>query len=283
MRSMTAFVYGSREIQRFFVNCSLASFNSRFLDIQMTIPEEFHPFKMLIYDMIKEKIRRGRVEISIYIYGCEYDEIPINFKRAKLYIERLRDVKDKLNLEGDIDLAMLTSVPEFFQIDRFDEVGWKEVELLIKELLEELIEVKKREGEFMKQDIEGKLNRFKEIVKSIQGKAVKTSKEQKGKILSDIKRLKDLDINISMDDIKLFAFKGDVDEELVRLSCHVSYFSDLLKGDGGIGRRLLFLLQEMFREVNTVGSKAHSADIVHRVIDLKELLDETRELVENIE
>ena len=283
MRSMTAFTYDSLELYGCRVGCNLISFNSRFLDINLTVPEPFHPFQTLIYDKIREKIGRGRVEMTFYIEENNYINSPLYFKNVELYIERIKDLKEKFNLKGDIDVSMLTSLPDIRNSRSIFKVNWEELETFICNLLDDLLKIKEREGGFMQKDLIEKTHRFKETFIFIEEKARESSEEQKEKILKDIKRLNDLDIKISREDINLFAFKGDVDEELVRLKSHVDSFEELLIHSGVVGRRLRFLLQEMAREVNTIGSKAYSADIVHCVIDLKELLDEMREQVENIE
>ncbi len=283
MRSMTAFTYGSIELDGCQIGCNLLSFNSRFFDINLSVPEPFHPCQNLIYDKIREKVKRGRVEMTIYIEDDNYVTSPLYSKNLELHIERLRELKKKFKLEGDINVSMLTNLPEIRHRQAIFEVNWEKLESFIEGLLDDLLRGKKREGEFIKKDLTEKAQHFKEIFLFIDERARESSEKQKEKILEDIKRLNDLDIKISREDINLFAFKGDVDEELVRLRSHVDYFEELLGQDIAVGRRLRFLLQEMAREVNTIGSKAYSADIVHRVIDLKELLDEMREQVENIE
>lgn len=283
MRSMTAFTYSSIELDGCQIGCNLTSVNSKFLDVNLSLPEPFQPYQTLIYGKVRERIKRGRVEMTIYFENDNYFNSPLYLKNIELYIERLLTLKKKFNLKGDIDLALLSSVPDVFKNRKIIDIHWKKLESFIEGLLDDLIKTKEREGEFIRNDLTKKVNCFKETLEFIQGRARESSKEQKEKILEDIKRLKDLDIEISRDDINLFAFKGDVDEELVRLRSHISYFGELLNMDGAVGRRLRFLLQEMAREINTVGAKAFSSDVVHRVIDLKELLDETREQVENIE
>jgi len=283
MKSMTAFTYSSIELDGCQIGCNLTSVNSKFLDVNLSLPEPFQPYQTLIYGKVRERIKRGRVEMTIYFENDNYFNSPLYLKNIELYIERLLTLKKKFNLKGDIDIALLSSVPDVFKNRKIIEIHLKKLESFIEGLLDDLIKTKEREGEFIKNDLTEKVNCLKEALEFIQGRARESSKEQKEKILGDIKRLKDLDIEISRDDINLFAFKGDVDEELVRLRSHISYFGELLGMDGAVGRRLRFLLQEMVREINTVGAKAFSSEVVHRVIDLKELLDEMREQVENIE
>ncbi len=283
MRSMTASIYGSKKMFGCRIGCNIASFNSRFVDINLTIPEVFQPYRMAIYDKVREKIKRGRIEMQIYLEDGNYPDSSLDFENVELQIKRLRELKKKFNLKGDIDLSVLTCIPEITQKKSNFDVGWEELNSFIDGLLENLIQVKEREGNFIKKDLEDKTKQFNEILEFVESKARKGSEEHKEKMFEDIQKLNDLNIQISREDINLFAFKGDIDEELVRLKSHVDYFLELLTTDGAVGRKLRFLLQEMAREVNTIGSKAYSAEIVHKVIDLKELLDEMREQVENIE
>ncbi|TET97910.1 MAG: YicC family protein [Candidatus Stahlbacteria bacterium] len=283
MRSMTAFTNGSIELYGCQISCNLHSFNSRFLDINITVPEVLHSAQTLIYEKIREKIKRGRVEMTIYIEEDNYFNSPLYFRNVESYIEQLKEVKKKFNLKGEINISMLSNLRDIYRRGSIPRIQWEELESFIGGLLEELLIFKEREGGFMQKDLMKKIQQFKETYSFIKERALETSEEQKEKILKDIKRLNDLDIKISRDDINLFAFKGDVNEELVRLKSHIDYFEELLVQDGSVGRRLRFLLQEMAREVNTIGAKAYSAEVVHYVIDLKEFLDEMREQVENIE
>lgn len=283
MRSMTAFTTRSIELSGCHISCNLLSFNSKFLDINLTVPEVLHHAQTLIYERIKEKIKRGRIEMNIYLEEENYLNSPLYLKNVGLYLEQLKKLKKKFNLEGEINVSILSNLPDIYRRSSVNKIEWEELEVFIDNLLDELIKIKEREGAFMQKDLMEKIQLFKETYFFIKEKAEEGSEEQKERILEDIKRLNDLDIKISRDDINLFAFKGDVNEELVRLESHIDYFDELLNEDVTVGRRLRFLLQEMAREVNTIGAKAYSAELVHNVIDLKELLDEMREQVENIE
>ena len=282
MRSMTAFTYDSISLYGRKIGCNLLSFNSRFLDIRLTVPHAFQPFQMEIYDMIRDNIARGRIEMKIDIEESVSDS-EIYMENVKNYIERLKEIKKEFNLNGDISISMISAIPEIFRDDSVIQPEWEDMESFIGSMIQDLIKMKEREGEFIKEDLQDKVGKLEDALDFIKSKSKKSSEEQKDKILSDIKRLNDLDIKLTRDDINLFAFKGDVDEELVRLESHTEYFGELLNEGEIVGRRLRFILQEMFREVNTIGSKAYSADIVHRVIDIKELLDEMKEQVENLE
>jgi uncharacterized protein (TIGR00255 family) len=283
MKSMTAFVSDIKEISGLTIRFELASYNSRFIDINLTLPEFLLPYRVNIYNRIKDKLTRGRIEMQAYLENGNFVDSPVYQRNVGRDIERLRKLKEKFDLKGDIDISLLMNFSNIWgNFAKFD-LQWKEIDPFLNNLLSELNEVKRREGDFIKKDLEGKIRNFEDILEFILGKIGTDSEEKKEKILKEIKRLNDLDIQISRDDINLFAFKGDINEELVRLKSHIDYFRELIEGDGAVGKRLKFLLQEMAREANTIGSKAYTADVVHKVIDLKELLDEMREQVENIE
>jgi uncharacterized protein (TIGR00255 family) len=283
MKSMTAFASAIKEISGLTIRINLASYNSRFIDISLTLPEFLLPYQVNIYDKIKDKLERGRIEMQVYLEDGNFIDSPLYQKNIEREVERLRKLKKKFGLKGDIDISLLMNFNNFGgDITNFD-LEWKEIDSFLDELLFELNEVKKREGEFIKKDLKKKIKSFEDILDFILSKIDTDSEEKKEKIMKEIKRLNDLDIQISREDINLFAFKGDINEELVRLNSHIDYFGKLLGEDGPIGKRLKFLLQEMAREANTIGSKAYTAAVVHKVIDLKELIDELREQVENIE
>jgi uncharacterized protein (TIGR00255 family) len=283
MKSMTAFASAIREISGLTIRFNLASYNSRFVDINLTLPEFLLPYQLNIYDKIKNKVSRGRVELQVYLEDGNFLDSPIHQKNIERDLERLRKLKKKFKLKGDIDISILMNFTHFgADLKNFD-MEWKEIDSFLDNLLSELDEVRGREGEFIRKDIEDKIKSFGDILDFILSKIDKDSEEKKDKIMKEIKRLNALDIQISREDINLFAFKGDINEELVRLNSHIDYFGELLGEDGPIGLRLKFLLQEMAREANTIGSKAYTAAVVHKVIDLKQLIDELREQVENIE
>jgi uncharacterized protein (TIGR00255 family) len=283
MKSMTAFVSDIKEISGLTIRFELASYNSRFIDINLTLPEFLLPYRVNIYNRIKDKLTRGRIEMQAYLEDGNFVDSPVYQRNVGRDIERLQKIKEKFNLKGDIDISLLMNLSNIWGNFAKVDLQWKEIAPFLDGLLSELNEVKRREGDFIKKDLEVKIRNFEAILDFILGKIGTDSEEKKEKILKEIKRLNDLDIQISRDDINLFAFKGDIDEELVRLKSHIDYFRELIEGDGAVGKRLKFLLQEMAREANTIGSKAYTADVVHKVIDLKELLDEMREQVENIE
>jgi len=283
MKSMTAFASAIKEISGLTIRVNIASYNSRFIDINLTLPEFLLPYQVNIYDKIKDKIARGRIEMQVYLEDGNFVDSPIYQKNIEKDVERLRKLKKKFGLKGDIDVSVIMNFTNLGgDLTNFD-LEWKEIDSFLDDLLFELNEVKKREGNFIKKDLENKIRSFEEILDFILSKIDTDSEEKKEKIMKEIKRLNDLDIQISREDINLFAFKGDINEELVRLNSHIDYFGKLIKENGPIGKRLKFLLQEMAREANTIGSKAYTAAVVHKVIDLKELIDELREQVENIE
>jgi uncharacterized protein (TIGR00255 family) len=283
MKSMTAFASAIKEISGLTIRVNIASYNSKFIDINLTLPEFLLPYQVNIYDKIKDKIARGRIEMQVYLEDGNFVDSPIYQKNIEKDVERLRKMKKKFGLKGDIDVSILMNFTNLGgYLSNFD-LEWKEIDSFLDDLLFELNEVKQREGNFIKKDLENKIKNFEEILDFILSKIDTDSEEKKEKIMKEIKRLNELDIQISREDINLFAFKGDINEELVRLNSHIDYFRNLIKEDGPIGKRLKFLLQEMAREANTIGSKAYTADVVHKVIDLKELIDELREQVENIE
>ncbi len=283
MKSMTAFVSAIKEISGLTMRVNLASYNSRFIDINLTLPEFLLPYRVNIYDKIKDKLARGRIEMQVYLEDGDFIDSPIYQKNIEQDIKKLRNLKEKFKLKGDIDISILMNFSDVWGDFTKLDLEWKEIDSFLDNLLNELNEVKRREGEFIKKDLAEKIRNFEDILNFIFSKFDAGSEEKKEKILKEIKRLNDLDIQISREDINLFAFKGDINEELVRLKSHIDYFRELIKSDNSVGKRLKFLLQEMAREANTIGSKAYTADVVHRVIDLKELLDELREQVENIE
>ncbi|MEJ2307493.1 MAG: YicC family protein [candidate division WOR-3 bacterium] len=283
MKSMTAFASNVKKISGLTIRFNIASYNSRFIDVNLTLPEFLLPYQLNIYDKIKNRIARGRIEMQAYLEDGDFIDSPIYQKNIERDIERLRKLKERFNLKGEIDISILMNFTNSGADLANVNLEWIEIDSFLDDLLSELNEVKDREGEFIKSDLKDKIKSFEEILDFILSRIDVDSEEKKEKIMKEIKRLNDLDIQISRDDINLFAFKGDINEELVRLNSHVDYFGKLIEEEGQIGKRLKFLLQEMAREANTIGSKAYTADVVHKVIDLKQLIDELREQVENIE
>jgi uncharacterized protein (TIGR00255 family) len=194
MKSMTAFVSDIKEITGLTVRFNLASYNSRFIDINLTLPDFLIPYSGKIYDKIKNKIARGRIEMQVYLEDGDFIDSPLYQNIVEQHIEKLRALKKKFKLEGDINVSTLIELSDTWGSLQKIDFKWNEIDSFLDGLLVELNRVKKREGEFIKGDLVEKIKSFEDIHEFILKKFNTGSEEKKEKILEEIKRLNDLDI-----------------------------------------------------------------------------------------
>lgn len=291
IRSMTG--YGSAEAGgpqgRF--TAEVRSVNKKSLDIHVGLPKELSALESEVSGKVSKKISRGRVSVSITYDGVERlsDYLVIDERLAAEYCKLLRELQRKLKLKGEIDLGMILSAREVIKFRKpvldIDE-SWKAVRRALKSALEDLIGMREAEGKAIAEDIEGRRHKLIGFVTRIEKLAPAAVKKHRAALAGRIRSLgKDVRFDEArlMAEVAVFADRSDITEEITRLKSHLAQFEKLMAGSGPVGRTLDFLTQEMFREINTVGSKANSAEISRQAVYFKTELEKIREQVQNIE
>ena len=289
MQSMTGFGRGESKKEKLSCLVELRSVNSRFLDISLHLPEKLFPLEMDIKKLIQRQIKRGKVTLSISLEGGDYSKVPLVDKEVvKQYLRAFRELKKEFNLDYQINLSMLSSLPGVITFSK-DKAQKSEVLSAVvlpalKKAIDSLVRMRKKEGDLLLRDIRRCLKNIKEEMTSIKLQMPKILKSYRGRLRERVKELTpQFDESRLLTEIAIIAERGDINEELVRLQGHLTQFKSALRVSQPIGRKLDFLLQEMNREVNTIGSKAPSLNISQSVIKIKSELEKIREQVQNIE
>ena len=294
IRSMTGFGRGEYSDGKRNVICEIRTVNHRYADISVKMPKRYSFAEEKIKALIKERVRRGKVEVSIIVENLTEGDITIrlNSPVAQQYIENLKELKERYGLTGEIDLKLVSSMPDVLKAipDVEDE---EEVTAVIcesvKAAVSRLDEMRTTEGAKLAEDLLMRGELIREIVKKIEKRAPLVAEEYREKLEARIRELVEDKVDIPADRIlveaAVFADKANITEELVRLDSHMIQLKAFLteSGEGTVGKKLDFLVQEMNREANTIGSKANDLEITSLMLETKSEIEKIREQVRNIE
>ncbi len=292
MKSMTGFGRGeAKDSERQFV-VEIKSVNHKFNDILVRLPRKLTYLEEKIKSLIKEEIKRGRVEVHISLenIGDSDTIVSLNQPLAEQYINCLRIMKERLDILDDISVSLLAKFPDVLKItpkEEDEQAVWCCLEKALMKALETLMEMRVAEGKKLAEDICERCDYILKIVKQIENRAPQVVFEYRQKLRERISEL--LEDNIEIDEqrlsmeVALFADKSNITEEIVRLKSHLSQLKKSVEEKEPIGRKLDFLIQEMIREINTIGSKASDLEITNHVVDIKSELEKIREQAQNIE
>ena len=292
IRSMTGYGKQSFSVEGREYQIEIKSVNHRYLDINVKIPKAISYLEETIKKEISNKIKRGKIDVFVSFENNSEEgrKIEINKQLAKLYIEQLKELAQEEKIESNIEVMDIAKIPEVLTI-KVDEENSKikdEIKEVTQGAVTRILDMKNIEGEKISQDL---LQR----IRNIQSKIVEISAKSTGLIEEYVvkleKRVKELLKNDEVDktrlaqEVVIYADKCSIEEEITRLKSHIFQFENLISNnqDGAIGKKLDFIIQEMNRETNTIGSKANNLEITNGVIDIKTEIEDIREQVQNIE
>ena len=292
IRSMTGYGKQNLSIEGREYQIEIKSVNHRYLDINVKIPKAISYLEETIKKEISNKIKRGKMDVFVSFENNSEEgrKIEINKQLAKLYIEQLKELAQEEKIESNIEVMDIAKIPDVLTI-KVDEENSKikdEIKQVTQGAVTRILEMKNIEGEKISQDL---LQR----IRNIQSKIVEISAKSTGLIEEYVvkleKRVKELLKNDEVDksrlaqEVVIYADKCSIEEEITRLKSHIFQFENLISNnqDGAIGKKLDFIIQEMNRETNTIGSKANNLEITNGVIDIKTEIEDIREQVQNIE
>ncbi len=291
IRSMTG--YGSAELERDGQRlvAEIRSVNHRYCEVSVRAPKLVSLYEDQLRLLIQEKISRGKISLSLTWSGVgESGEVlKLNRPVAERYVTLIAELKERFSLEGGLDVRTVAALPDVFAWEHTtysDEQTWKLLSEVTLRAVESLNRMKQREGEALRADLHQRLDLVERELDRIVQRAPLRPAEMKERLTM---RLKPLLADLEVDPVRLaqemalFADRVDCTEECVRLRAHVEQFRGLMEGHELAGRKLNFLLQEMNREANTIGSKASDVEIAHAVVTIKEELERLREQVQNVE
>lgn len=291
IKSMTGFgrseiVKGNRKI-----SVEIKSVNHRYLEVGIKMPKKLNVFESRMRDLLKKYATRGKIDIFINYEDDSESQVNLKFNQniADEYMAIFNNMSEKYNLKNDMTVGGLARFPEVITMDEVqedEEELWHFIEEAMKAALEQFVNTRILEGENLKKDLLGKLDHMEELVAFVEKRSPEIMKEYRSKLESKVKELlgdTTIDESRIATEVIIYADKICVDEETVRLRSHIEHARKCLNEDGGIGRKMDFIAQEMNREANTTLSKANDIEISNAAIDLKTEIEKVREQIQNIE
>ena len=289
--SMTGFGRSETLIKGYSIETEIRTVNNRYCDIFVKIPAEIQQFENSIRNLVQNGFERGKINVTLKVEynGSESGGVKINQKLAADYYTMLSDLSSALSIDEKPGIGHLIQFQDIFKSKGLDLENEKETEALIldcvSDAINKTIEMRRSEGQELANDMLERIQNIEEIVEQIKPLASQRSQEARTRLGERVDSILD-DESYDKErlelEIVLLADKLDITEELVRIQSHVKYFREAIDSEAHSGRKLNFLMQEMLREVNTIGSKAYHADIAHKVVEIKEIIEIIREQVQNI-
>lgn len=290
IKSMTGYGKSSLSINSREYQVEIKTVNHKYIDVNIKMPRIISYLEEDVRKLVVSRIKRGKVDIQISFenYSQDGNDVKINTELAQIYIQSLRKLAEAENLSSNIEVTEITKLPDVLAIkSNLDENETKE-ELLqvVNEAIDKLIQMRKIEGEKISKDILDKIARIEQKNEEIFSLSTGLIEEYVVKLEARVKELlktEELDKSRLMQEVVIYADKCSVEEEVTRLRSHIYQLRYLINSEEPIGKKMDFLIQEMNRETNTIGSKANNLEITNTVVDIKTILEDIREQIQNIE
>lgn len=291
IKSMTGYGRGSFESNGRSFTVEIKSVNNRYLDVNIRLPKQINALEDNIRKYIASNISRGKIDVFINQDKFKDEDIVISVDEqiARAYYNSFLLLKEKFNLIDDISVSLLSKSPDVITVEKKDEdltEVWETLSVALEDALDMLIDMRTKEGVKLSKDIEERIAYIKNYVKKIEERSFVVVDEYRIKIKQRVEEyLKDVEINEErlLNEVAFFSDKVNITEETVRLKSHLDQFVSNLNSTEPVGRKLDFLIQEMNRETNTIGSKTNDLSITNMVVEIKSELEKIREQIQNIE
>ena len=291
IKSMTGFGRSTYENEGREYIIEIKSVNNRFTDINIKMPRNLNYLEEKIIKQILSNISRGKVEVSIQLNNNSDlgKKINLNTDIANRYIEELKKLTEETNIIDNINIMDIAKFPDVLNIkidEEAEEVIEKELFTALDSAIDSFLDMRQKEGSKIKVDLENRIEVIKQKIEQISSISAGLVDEYVVKLETRIKELLKTDVvdqTRLAQEVVIYSDKCSVEEEITRLKSHISQFLNLLNENIAIGKKLDFLIQEMNRETNTIGSKANNLEITNLVVDIKTELENVREQIQNIE
>lgn len=291
IESMTGFGRADVHKNGFSVEAEIRTVNNRYCDVFIKMPAELQQFENEIRLLLQNRFERGKINLTIKLEKTDENgsSLRVNKKLAQAYTEMLSNLCTELGLSGKPTLDHLIQFSDIFKSDALTEEQEKIVQEALMEAvhiaIEKTIEMRKNEGEELAKDSLDRIESIRGVIEEIKvlaGERIVESRTRMQDRIQSVLTEDQYDKDRLELEIALLADKLDITEELVRLEAHLKFFTESVKSSVSAGRKLNFLMQEMLREVNTIGSKAYHSGISHKVVDVKETIEIIREQIQNV-
>lgn len=291
MRSMTGYGRGEAENSAKKFTVEIKTINHRYLEIVVKQPKQYMLLEENIRRLVQEYIKRGRVEVYIKVEesGFIKPDVKVDKEKAIAYYNSLKDLANYLEISPNINIHQLATLPDVIKLEEVEEDIddiWLTMEEAHKRALEQVVSMRDTEGQSLKMDLEKRIMLLQELSENIEKRSPIVVEDYRERLHIRIKELlseTQFDDNRFNQEVAYFAEKCNITEELVRLKSHYRQFLNSLNSSDSVGRKLDFLVQELNRETNTIGSKANDLEIAQLVVEMKSEIEKIREQVQNIE
>ncbi len=291
VKSMTGFGRAAESIDGLNITVEIKSVNHRYFEFSARLPRAYQFLEDSLKKLCVQAITRGKAELSVFIEDNTEKStlIEINEQYAKGYISALKGLAKKYKIKDDLRLSALVGNPELLTVRKTaleDEIVEKAVLTVTEKALESFVKMRETEGEKLKADVLSRADTILSYVELVEKESPNTVKAYRQRIEEKIRELLEntaVDEQRIITEVAIFADKVAVDEETVRLRSHISQLRTLLDSDAPTGKKLDFLIQEMNREANTIGSKSQNIELAHTVVNIKAEIEKIREQIQNIE
>lgn len=289
-RSMTGFGRAKFEKDGREYQIELKSVNYKYNDVSVKLPRSISYLEEKIKSAVSKNIARGKVDVFVTFANNSAvgKNVKINKEIAKIYIEELRTLAEETGVEANFRAIDISKMPDVLEIKNEDdeELIMSEIQMPLDEAIANFISMKETEGNKISEDLNTRIKRISEKVEEISSRSTGLIDEYIVKLEARIKEMLKVDVvdeTRLAQEVVIYADKTSIQEELTRLRSHIEQFMDILQTNLVVGKKLDFIIQEMNRETNTIGSKSGSLDITNLVIDIKTELEDIREQVQNLE
>jgi uncharacterized protein (TIGR00255 family) len=291
-KSMTGYGISTFELGNTSITVEIRAVNHRFLDIVPKYPRTFLFLEDKIKRIIKSYFSRGRIEIHIDMDGNSFVDksIVTDWELMDQFVHELQKVKERYSLNGDIPISMITELPDLITVHENEDKPNELQELLltyVERACQQVLEMRLEEGKYLIEDILRRVSTIRDMVLLLEGRREAVIEEYRNRIKKRISDFVDKQINLDdgriHQEIAMLAEKGDISEEITRLLSHLDQMQEICISDESIGRKLDFIVQEMNREANTIGSKSSDSMIGEWTVELKSEIEKIKEQVQNIE
>ena len=291
IKSMTGYGRGEAELNNRTIVIELRSVNNRYLDCSVRLPRSCSFAEEGIKSRVKAATSRGKVDVFVSVDSTQADAVAVKVNRplAESYLKAFGELSEAFDIRNDVTVSVLSRFPDVLTVEKLPQ----DQDALASDLyaaldlaLADFDRMRSTEGEKLKQDLLCKLAHLEDFVTQVEARSPQTVKEYRERLLAKLQEVLNntqIDEGRILTEAAIFADKVAVDEETVRLRSHIAQFRDLLEQGGIVGRKIDFLIQEMNRETNTIGSKCTDLAISHVVVDMKSEIEKLREQVQNIE
>ncbi|WP_288312364.1 YicC/YloC family endoribonuclease [uncultured Eubacterium sp.] len=291
LKSMTGFGRAQKEIEGYVITVELKSVNHRYFEFSSRVPRQYGFLDEKLKSYINGKVSRGKIECYVTIEALNTDtaDVVVNHTLATAYVNALKEIAETYELKDDFGASTISRFPEVLVVRKSDEDEeklWGYVQEVCSEAIDKFVAMREVEGSKMKDDIYSRGQFILDCVSYIEERSPQTVKEYNDKLVERVHELLgdvSLDESRILQEVAIYADKVAVAEETVRLRSHIEQLNAFISSDEPVGRKMDFLVQEINRETNTIGSKANDVDIARKVVDIKAEVEKIREQIQNIE